>query len=56
LAFLAGLAASVALIPLNKYIATKIGQLSNKMMQMKDERMKLGMGRPEEFCSIKAIH
>lgn len=41
LAFLAGLAASVLLIPLNKYLATKIGFFSNKMMQMKDARMKL---------------
>ncbi|KAL3115762.1 hypothetical protein niasHT_007767 [Heterodera trifolii] len=41
MAFLAGVLVSLLLIPLNKYIASKVGQFSNKMMQMKDARVKL---------------
>lgn len=41
LAFLAGLAFSIALIPINKFIANKIGELSTKMMERKDERVKM---------------
>ncbi|CAG9856502.1 unnamed protein product [Phyllotreta striolata] len=41
LAFLAGLAFSVILIPINKLIANKIGELSAKMMEQKDARVKL---------------
>uniref|UniRef100_A0A1Y1JUE0 ABC-type xenobiotic transporter n=1 Tax=Photinus pyralis TaxID=7054 RepID=A0A1Y1JUE0_PHOPY len=40
-AFLAGLVFSVLLIPINKMIANKIGQLSTKMMEQKDSRVKL---------------
>ena len=41
-AFLAELGASLVLIPVKNYIATKIGDLSAKMMQMRDARIKLG--------------
>lgn len=40
-AFLAGLAFSIILIPINKVIASKIGELSTKMMERKDERVKM---------------
>ncbi|XP_059473692.1 ATP-binding cassette sub-family C member 10 [Neocloeon triangulifer] len=40
LAFLAGLAFSIILIPINKCIASKIGQLSEKLMECKDDRVK----------------
>jgi ATP-binding cassette, subfamily C (CFTR/MRP), member 10 len=43
LSFLAGIVASVILIPLNKWIASKIGKYSNEMMKIKDARMKLGL-------------
>ncbi|CAG5133932.1 unnamed protein product [Candidula unifasciata] len=41
LAFLTGVAFAVLLIPINRWIAGKIGQLSTKMMKHKDERVKL---------------
>ncbi|GFN76447.1 multidrug resistance-associated protein 7-like [Plakobranchus ocellatus] len=41
LAFLAGLAFAVLLVPVNRKIAVKIGELSKKMMKHKDERVKL---------------
>ncbi|KHN74317.1 Multidrug resistance-associated protein 7 [Toxocara canis] len=41
LAFLSGLAASLLLVPLNKWITSAIGRLSAKMMQFKDQRVKL---------------
>uniref|UniRef100_A0A914ZIQ8 ABC-type xenobiotic transporter n=1 Tax=Parascaris univalens TaxID=6257 RepID=A0A914ZIQ8_PARUN len=41
LAFLSGLIASLLLVPLNKFITSAIGRLSEKMMQCKDQRVKL---------------
>ncbi|XP_015120641.1 multidrug resistance-associated protein 7 [Diachasma alloeum] len=41
LSFLAGLAFAVILIPINKFIANKIGVLSTKMMGFKDQRVRL---------------
>lgn len=41
LAFLAGVAFSVILIPINKFIANKIGELSTKLMEQKDNRVKI---------------
>lgn len=41
LAFLSGLAFSIVLIPINKAIAAKIGNMSSKMMEHKDERLKI---------------
>ncbi|GMT11144.1 hypothetical protein PFISCL1PPCAC_2441, partial [Pristionchus fissidentatus] len=41
LAFLAGLAAAVVLIPINKKITSLIGSRSEKMMHAKDQRVKL---------------
>ncbi len=41
LAFLAGLAFAIILIPINKWLANKIGQLSTKMMLQKDSRVKV---------------
>jgi hypothetical protein len=55
-AFLAGLAISILLIPLNKWIASKIGTFSNKMMQMKDARMKLGEPKFEKIGIIQKIY
>lgn len=40
-AFLAGIAFAIVLIPVNKFIAGKIGQLSTKLMERKDERVKM---------------
>lgn len=37
--FLAGVAFTVFLIPVNKYIAGKIGSYATKMMEAKDERV-----------------
>lgn len=39
--FLAGVAFSVVLIPINKIIASKIAKLSTKLMEYKDQRVKL---------------
>lgn len=52
LAFLAGLAFSIVLIPINKAIAGKIGELSAKMMERKDARVKM---MTEVLRGIKAI-
>ncbi|XP_034827291.1 ATP-binding cassette sub-family C member 10 [Maniola hyperantus] len=41
ISFLAGVAFSVILIPINKIIANKIGQLSTEMMKHKDTRVSL---------------
>uniref|UniRef100_A0A0C9Q1X6 ABC-type xenobiotic transporter n=1 Tax=Fopius arisanus TaxID=64838 RepID=A0A0C9Q1X6_9HYME len=41
LSFLSGLAFAVILIPINKFIASKIGVLSTKMMEFKDQRVRL---------------
>ncbi|CAL1534987.1 unnamed protein product [Lymnaea stagnalis] len=41
LAFLAGVAFALLLIPINRWIAGKIGQLSTEMMAHKDDRVKL---------------
>ncbi|CAH2245853.1 jg8527 [Pararge aegeria aegeria] len=41
ISFLAGVAFSVILIPINKIIANKIGQLSTEMMKHKDNRVSL---------------
>ncbi|KAF4523999.1 hypothetical protein B566_EDAN013841 [Ephemera danica] len=41
LAFLAGVAFSIILIPINKCIASKIAELSTKLMTAKDERVKM---------------
>ncbi|ESO85415.1 hypothetical protein LOTGIDRAFT_183817 [Lottia gigantea] len=41
LAFLAGLAFAIILIPINRQLAIKIGDLSSKMMEQKDSRVKL---------------
>nr|CAD7568275.1 unnamed protein product [Timema californicum] len=41
LAFLTGVGFTLILIPINKFVATKIGELSTKMMSSKDERVKL---------------
>lgn len=39
--FLAGVAFSIILIPINKIIASKIGKLSTKLMEYKDQRVRL---------------
>ncbi|XP_021924384.1 multidrug resistance-associated protein 7 isoform X3 [Zootermopsis nevadensis] len=41
LAFLAGATFTIILIPINKYIASKIGELSTKLMLQKDGRVKV---------------
>uniref|UniRef100_A0A915DCR7 ABC-type xenobiotic transporter n=1 Tax=Ditylenchus dipsaci TaxID=166011 RepID=A0A915DCR7_9BILA len=41
LAFLSGLLAAIITVPLNKYIASKIGDMSTKMMHYKDQRIRL---------------
>ncbi|KYM96883.1 PREDICTED: multidrug resistance-associated protein 7 [Cyphomyrmex costatus] len=39
--FLAGVAFSILLIPINKVIANKIGKISTKLMEYKDQRVRL---------------
>lgn len=51
-AFLAGLVFSVVLIPINKLIANKIGDLSTKLMEQKDKRVKI---ITEVLRGIKAV-
>ncbi|XP_070181093.1 ATP-binding cassette sub-family C member 10-like [Littorina saxatilis] len=41
LSFLAGLAFAIILIPINRKLAMKIGELSTRMMEQKDSRVKL---------------
>ncbi|KAK3603062.1 hypothetical protein CHS0354_015755 [Potamilus streckersoni] len=41
LAFLAGLGFAILLIPINRWLAIKIGKLSNDMMEQKDGRVKV---------------
>ncbi|CAD6234353.1 GSCOCT00001844001.2-RA-CDS [Cotesia congregata] len=41
ISFLAGVSFAIILIPINKYIANKIGILSTKMMKFKDQRVRL---------------
>jgi ATP-binding cassette subfamily C (CFTR/MRP) protein 10 len=41
LAFLAGVGFAVMLIPVNRVIAVKIGDLSQKLMSQKDSRVKV---------------
>ena len=43
LAFLAGLAFSILLIPVNRWLAIKIGKLSTAMMSQKDLRVKVSV-------------
>lgn len=52
LAFLSGLAFSIVLIPINKAIASKIGSMSSKMMEHKDERLKI---MSEVLLGIRSI-
>ncbi|XP_018573016.1 multidrug resistance-associated protein 7 [Anoplophora glabripennis] len=52
ISFLAGVVFSVILIPVNKLIASKIGQLSTKLMEHKDARVRL---ITEVLRGIKAI-
>ena len=55
LAFLAGLAFAIILVPINRWLAIKIGQLSSAMMQQKDNRVKvvivLGKGYSEHLLT-----
>lgn len=41
ISFLAGISFTIILIPINKFIANKIGDLSTKMMKFKDQRVRL---------------
>ncbi|KZC09882.1 PREDICTED: multidrug resistance-associated protein 7 [Dufourea novaeangliae] len=41
ISFLAGVTFAIVLIPINKVIATKIGELSTKLMEYKDQRVRL---------------
>lgn len=52
MSFLAGVAFSILLIPINKYIAGKIGELSTKMMERKDVRVKM---MTEVLRGIKSV-
>jgi ATP-binding cassette subfamily C (CFTR/MRP) protein 10 len=52
LAFLAGVVFSILLIPINRWLAKKIGQLSTAMMDQKDQRVKL---MTEILMSIRVI-
>ncbi len=41
ISFLAGVVFAILLIPINRFLANKIGELSTKMMHYKDQRVKL---------------
>lgn len=41
ISFLVGVAVSIVMIPINKYIANKMGNLSTKMMSFKDQRVRI---------------
>ena len=41
IAFLAGLGFAILLIPINRWLAIKIGALSKAMMEQKDNRIKV---------------
>ena len=41
IAFLAGVVFSIILIPINRWLAVKIGKLSTAMMSQKDQRVKV---------------
>lgn len=41
ISFLAGVGFSVILIPINKFVANKIGEMSTEMMKHKDSRVSL---------------
>lgn len=41
IAFLSGVVLTIVLIPINKYVANKIGALSSKLMKYKDDRVNL---------------
>lgn len=41
ISFLVGVAVSIVMIPINKYIANKMGRLSTKMMSFKDQRVRI---------------
>jgi ATP-binding cassette subfamily C (CFTR/MRP) protein 10 len=43
IAFMAGLAFGIILIPINRKIANKIGELSTRMMAQKDARVKVSV-------------
>jgi len=51
--FLASVAFSIVLIPINKIIANKIGKLSAKLMEYKDQRVKLMREILHEITTIK---
>ena len=44
LAFLAGVVFCVLLVPVNRWLAVKIGTLSTRMMAEKDNRVKVHIG------------
>ncbi|XP_014255576.1 multidrug resistance-associated protein 7 [Cimex lectularius] len=52
LSFLAGIAFSIVLIPINRFLAKQIGKLSEKTMSYKDARLQIMM---EIFRGIKTI-
>ena len=43
LAFLAGLAFAIILVPINRWLAVKIGELSKAMMEQKDNRVRVNV-------------
>lgn len=50
ISFMAGVAFAIVLIPINRWLAIKIGQLSTEMMHHKDARVKVssrGQGQRE---------
>ena len=51
LAFLAGVAFCILLVPINRWLAVKIGQLSTKMMAQKDQRVKVHVHTPISICT-----
>ena len=54
MAFLSGLGFCILLVPVNRWLAIKIGKLSTEVMAHKDQRVKVSEGQgPFSFFSIK---
>lgn len=50
MAFVAGVVAAIVLIPLNKWVTNSIGRMSVKLMQCKDQRIKVWAFKLNRFC------
>lgn len=54
MAFVAGVVAAIVLIPLNKWVTNSIGRMSVKLMQCKDQRIKVVRETMEGIRAVKS--